>query len=241
MRNLAFDGHSFGGFRQADEGQLLGHEHGISSAFNAPNYDQPENRFNRIDGNQFQVGDVYNARGMAPPEMGGAEGGFWRFAGGGQSQDQTFGDDAVHPFETSQWVYEMPQQQAEAAPAPVDQAPREDITPPPEWDPNRMYEDNDYFMDLARRSTEGMNRMPFVGPQSNRYGLNTGQSGYADLPYDPLLMMEEFYPGNLQGWQDKIRDPLDGEQLEQNLIGGGSGGSQRRTDQGLGLVSLMGR
>jgi hypothetical protein len=193
-------------------------------------------RYDLVDGGtgtDFKAGDMVLTQGLqAPPPT---EGGSWMFSGksmiGGRGNS---GDDHYEApdQEQGQWTWQ-PSQQAAAPMQEEAPAPRQDITPPPEYDPNRMYEDDDYFLDLSRRSVEGMNRMPFVGPTSNRYGINTGQSGYADLPYDPLLMMEEFYPKKLQGFQDKIRDPLDGEQLEQNLMGGG-----RKREDSVGLVSF---
>lgn len=120
---------------------------------------------------------------------------------------------------TMDWVFVRDSGQAAPAPAPAqepDQAPQ---TMPQQWDPNRLYEDDDYFLNMSRRSVEGLNRMPFVGPQSMRYGFNTGQSGYADIPYDPLLAMDSFYPNFLQGWQDNMIDPFDGEQLQHQLSG----------------------
>jgi hypothetical protein len=252
---MNYQSNNAGGFRRTDEGSLLGHEHGIGGGFGMQDPMAASNRFERIEGNDWQAGDIYNTRGMAPPTMPEGATGSWRFAGAGTDTSTGYGDDAINEFQTSQWVFE-PAQQAAPAPVPVPEAPapRRDVTPPPEYRPNRMYEDNDYWLDMARRSTEGMNRMPFVGPTSNRYGINTGQSGYADLPYDPLLVMEEFYPTRLQGWQEGLTDPLDGELLDQPLInaqgsgqGRAQGTSQRRLSPsedripGYGLVSLLGQ
>jgi hypothetical protein len=219
---------AYGFFRQNDEGTLLGHEHNIGGRYGMMGPQDPaaaSNRFDRFQvtpETQFQAGDVFNTRGMAPPPP--REGGSWRFAGGGKGMEGKLGgDDSPHVYDTSQWIYEPTQQQQAAAPVAEPVAQRQDVPLPPEYDPNRMYEDDDYWLDMARRSTEGMNRLPFVGPTSNRYGINTGQSGYADLAYDPLLVMEEFYPGNLQGWQDKVRDPFEGGLLEQYLMNANGG------------------
>jgi hypothetical protein len=244
--NMGFDANqffdNFSILRPNEEGNSYGTQYGLPiNSMHAPGV----GRYDLVTDNAgggFQAGDMVLTQGIqAPPQQ---EGGNWMFSGksmvGGRGNS---GDDHYEApdHEQGQWTWQPNQQMA--APAPEEVAPREDKPLPPEYDPDRMYNDNDYWLNMARRSTEGMNRMPFVGPRSNRYGINTGQSGYADLPYDPLLMMEEFYPKDLQGFQDKIRDPLDGDLLEQDLMGGSSSKTmENRNDiPGLGLVSLMSR
>jgi hypothetical protein len=199
MRNFAFDPAMFGGFRQSDEGTLLGHELGLSSAFNAPNYDQPENRFNRIDNNQFQAGDVYNARGMAPPELGGEQGGFWRFAGSGKGMENKWSsDDSGNEFDTSQWIYEMPQQQAAPQQREMQQPQQREFVPPALDIYDETPEGWDRYRNIARAEAEGLNRMPFTFAGTEA----------AYIPTDKQSAFEMFYPSDLQGYQNYFRNPL---------------------------------
>lgn len=188
---------------------------------------QPLDTDLRPTNSALQSGDMVNftaGDGVAPPPA--IDGGRWHFVG---TQDGSpimigaaGGDNGYNPgagntpdMQTWQWVAEQPAPAPQQAPPPQ----RDPETTPQQWDPNRLYEDDDYFLNMSRRSVEGLNRMPFVGPQSMRYGFNTGQSGYADIPYDPLLAMDSFYPNFLQGWQDNMLDPFDGEQLQHQLSG----------------------
>jgi hypothetical protein len=103
----------------------------------------------------------------------------------------------------------MPQYRFRANPeqaAPVMEQTRRADDPRPQGP--TIYDGWDQYIDIARKETEGLNRMPFVGPN-----WQEGNPTYGDIPYDPLLSLEMFYPGARNQWRDKLRDPLEGEML----------------------------
>ena len=179
------------------------------------------------DGDSFdlQPGDRFVTTGYDSADMGApgqAEGGRWMFAGTRHidgpavSGTDEMGNQAVYQTDWEWMPDPAPQQSAPQQPPPPQQEPE---TTPQQWDPNRLYDDDDYFTNISRRSVEGTNRSSFVGPPSTRYGINTGQTNWADMPFDPLLGMDLLYPNFHQGWQDNMIDPFDGEQLQLQLAG----------------------
>ncbi len=71
-----------------------------------------------------------------------------------------------------------------------------------------IYDSWDDYIRIAREETEGMNRMPFVGPNWQK-----GNPTYGDVPYNPEYSLEMFYPAAINDYRARLRDPLDGEQL----------------------------
>ena len=95
---------------------------------------------------------------------------------------------------------------APAAAAPVE---RKEAPPLPATPKGTIYDSWEDYQKIARNDTEGLNRMPFIGPQGD-----WGRETYGNVPMDPLLALEMFYPGALNEWGEKLRDPLDGQLLE---------------------------
>ena len=66
-------------------------------------------------------------------------------------------------------------------------------------DPNLLYDDDAFFLNDARRSTEGLNRMPGVGP---------GPTGYQTMGHTPLLAHEMMYPAHLNEWRGSMHGAM---------------------------------
>lgn len=167
----------------------------------------------RATGGPLAAGDFvqYAAQGRhdgvlaAPPSV---EGGRWQFVGSqpggpqamGASQgpndyNPTYGNDPA--MQTWQWVADQPAPQQEAPQEPGQQQAIPARLPIYDNSPGGW----DQYMDFARAETEGLNRMPFV------YGVgpNTGTRFLTD---DPAQQFQTFYPSNLQGWQEYLRNPM---------------------------------
>jgi hypothetical protein len=152
----------------------------------------------------------FRVSGPMTESMYNAKGGQWQFVGR-KPDEWADWDPNTNPYATGVrsedvWMFR------ENAPAPVAAPPRER----PDDVPDRQYNIFDYspkgwddYTEVARQETLGMNRMPFVGPN----GAERGE-GYQDIPYDPLLGLEMFYPGTSNQWREKLRDPLDGALLK---------------------------
>lgn len=159
-------------------------------------------RYNLADINALQGGDtIYARHGMNPVAPDGANG-FWTVSGHHPGVGANPGADAYEPGQDmTQWRWvENPQ-----APAPQQEAPQE---PGPQQElPARLpiYDNSpggwDQYMDFARAETEGLNRMPFV------YGVGP-QTGTRFLTDDPAQQFNTFFPPNLQGWQEYLRNPM---------------------------------
>jgi hypothetical protein len=182
--NPLFDG--FDVLRANPEGNLYG------SQFGLPISAQPGTmgggRFDAVtDG--LKAGDMALSFGMQPPPQ--QEGGNWLFAGNQMVGGGNYGDDYVAPGQNkSQWIYQ-PQQQAAPQQAAPQQGPRPDV---PAQLP--IYDDWDAYRNMARAQTEGLNRMPFVFADSQK------------IPTNQQDAFNMFYPANLQGWQNQMRNPL---------------------------------
>lgn len=145
----------------------------------------------------LQAGDRFQTHSYDSPDMGRpnvGEGGQWIFAGnkhiGGPAVSGTdYGGNQAMYSTTWEWMPDpvAPQQQ----PAPAPQQQRQDV---PAQLP--IYDDWNAYRQMARAQTEGLNRMPFV------FG------DYQQIPTDPQSAFEMFYPGNMQGWQNQLRNPL---------------------------------
>ena len=162
------------------------------------------------DGNSFdlQPGDRFVTTGYDSADMGApgaAEGGRWVFAGTRHvdgpavSGTDEGGNQAVYHTDWEWMPDTAPQQPAPQQP-PQEPGQQQAI-------PARLpiYDNSpggwDQYMDFARAETEGLNRMPFV------YGAgpNTGTRFLTD---DPAQQFQTFYPSNLQGWQEYMRNPM---------------------------------
>ena len=73
-------------------------------------------------------------------------------------------------------------------------------------DPNLIYDDDAFFMSNARRSTEGLNRMPGVGPYNPN--MLHSPTGYDTVPYQPLLAHEMMYPAHLNEWRGSLHGAM---------------------------------
>ena len=73
-------------------------------------------------------------------------------------------------------------------------------------DPNLIYDNDAFFLNEARRSTEGLNRMPGVGP----FDPSKLQSptGYQTMGHTPLLAHEMMYPAHLNEWRGSMHGAM---------------------------------
>lgn len=108
----------------------------------------------------------------------------------------------------------------EKAPDAGPQQPRADDPAP---DGPTIYDSTADWINIARAEDQGRNRMPFVGPN-----WSDGNKTYADIPYDPLLSLEMFYPTAQNQFQQNNESPYDGGLLSAAL-GGASGGGNLNT------------
>lgn len=169
-----------------------------------------DKRLRREDGEFATRPEIDGAmvRGPFSPDMAASKNGQWVYAGRTPDQYgavQGSGDDAptsnLRPGQ-EQWIFR-------ANPvAPVQEQPVERAPDDPAPQGPTIYDSWDDYINIARAETEGMNRMPFVGPNWQK-----GNPTYADVPYNPNYSLEMFYPGSINDWREKLRDPLDGEQL----------------------------
>lgn len=103
------------------------------------------------------------------------------------------------PQQVERWVYQE-------TPAPQVQQQQEPVKDDPKPQGPTIYDSWDDYINIARAETEGMNRMPFVGPNWAK-----GNPTYADIEYNPEMSLERFYPGAINTWREKMRDPREGE------------------------------
>jgi hypothetical protein len=178
-----------GGFlRPNEQGNSYGTQFGLPiNSMHAPGL----GRFDIIQSGAPQAGDMVLAQGMQAPAP--QEGGTWVFSGSNMvgGRGSSGDDDFMAPDQQqSQWIFQ-PQQQAAPQQAPQQQGPRPDV---PAQLP--IYDDWDAYRQMARAQTEGLNRMPFVFADSQK------------VPTDKQDAFSMFYPANLQGWQNQMRNPL---------------------------------
>lgn len=99
-------------------------------------------------------------------------------------------------------------------------APRQQMADDPAPQGPTIYDSTEDWIRIARAEDQGRNRMPFVGPN-----WSDGNKTYGDIPYDPLLSLEMFYPTAQNQFQQNNKSPYDGGLLSASLAGMGGGGS----------------
>jgi hypothetical protein len=152
--------------------------------------------------------DGFQVSGPMTNDMFNAKGGQWQFVGR-KPDEWADWDPNSNPYGTNVrhenvWMFRENAPAAAAAPAARKEAP-----PPPASPKGTIYDSWEDYQTIARNDTEGLNRMPFIGPQGD-----WGRETYGNVPMDPLLALEMFYPGALNQWGEKLRDPLDGALLD---------------------------
>ncbi len=109
----------------------------------------------------------------------------------------------------------------EEEPAPRQALPAQDDPAP---DGPTIYDSTADWINIARAEDQGRNRMPFVGPN-----WSDGNKTYGDIPYDPLLSLEMFYPAGQNQFQQNNESPYDGGLLSAALGGASGGGGNLNT------------
>lgn len=177
-----------------------------------------------------QAGTRLTTTSGAPPVpeggYGGNSNGFWAYQGG--KMMKSGGPDAAgsDPYAQSEyvWIDQGPTKAAPAAAAPVE---RVADAKPDEARPT-IYDSFDSYIDIARAEDQGRNRMPFVFGG----GYGEGQPTYQDVPYDPILALEQVYPSGRNAFRNDLTDPMTGDQLTPYGQGGGMGGGMMPTMTG---------
>lgn len=164
-------------------------------------------------------------RGLRPPPVPEGVKGRYVMTGVNQGPNQQGRDGSPEPYiqqaHGNDWVFMGEQEQA-----PQMAAPQQMADDPAPGGPT-IYDSTADWINIARAEDQGRNRMPFVGPN-----WSEGNKTYADVPYDPLLSLEMFYPSEQNKFQQNNKSPYEGGLLSESL--GGMGGSSPSSMAGLG-------
>lgn len=152
--------------------------------------------------------DGFRISGPMTNDMYNAKGGQWQFVGR-KPDEWADWDPNSNPYATNVRHEDVWMFRENAAPAQVAQTPRKEAPPLPASPKGTIYDSWEDYTTIARNDTEGLNRMPFVGP-----GGEWGRETYGNIPMDPLLALEMYYPEAMNQWGKKLRDPLDGALLD---------------------------